>query len=62
MNETMTDTVVFRRPKLFENVAQALREQILSGDFEIGARLLLGHQFIWANIDCSLDTGSTALV
>lgn len=44
MSNTMTDTVVFRRPKLFENVAQALREQILSGEFEIGARLPAGAQ------------------
>lgn len=50
MNEAMTDTVVFRRPKLFENVAQTLREQILSGEFEIGARLPTGAQM--AEIFC----------
>ncbi|NTJ41921.1 FadR family transcriptional regulator [Agrobacterium larrymoorei] len=33
------DTAIQRRPKLFANVAQTLREQILSGDFKVGERL-----------------------
>ena len=34
-----TDMRVERKPKLFENVAQVLRAQILAGDFEVGERL-----------------------
>ena len=44
MHDTMADTGVFRRYKLFETVAQALREQILSGEFGVGDRLPAGAQ------------------
>ncbi len=39
MDKAPSDTTIKRRPKLFANVAQTLREQILSGDFKVGQRL-----------------------
>lgn len=39
MNTHSPDLTIKRRPKLFANVAQTLREQILSGDFKVGERL-----------------------
>ncbi len=39
MSGQPADMKVERKPKLSENVAQALRSQILAGDFQVGERL-----------------------
>ena len=39
MSENLIDARVERRPKLFETVVQALRSQILAGEFGVGEKL-----------------------